>query len=130
MDRTRGLVMVETAGSVAWFAMDASWMMSSRAFAVALAVPTLLLNLLVFRFLTRAWASWLVAGAMAAWACMNVLWMASDLKLVAWGLDAGKAFLLLGVLMLVAAVCADRSEALSLVAARFRRLRLRLRPRA
>lgn len=128
MNRKRALVLVETAGSVAWFAMDASWMLNIPTLAVALAIPTLALNLLVFRYLTRTWASWLVAGAMAAWACMNILWMAHDLKLTAWGLEAGKAFLVLGVLMLVAAVCVGRTEALALVATRFRRLRLR--PRA
>ncbi|HEU4404811.1 MAG TPA: hypothetical protein VFS43_05925 [Polyangiaceae bacterium] len=128
MNREHGLVLVETAGSVAWFAMDASWMLSIAPLAVTLAVPTLLLNLLVFRFLRRTWAGWLVAGAMVAWACMNVLWMAYDLKLTAWGLAAGKAFLALGALMLVASVCISRAEALALIATRFRRLRLR--PRA
>jgi hypothetical protein len=126
MDRERGLALVETAGSVAWFAMDASWMLNVRPLAAALAVPTVLLNLLVFRFVARTWASWLVAGAMASWSCMNVLWMAHDLKTAPeWGLSAGKAFLLLGALMLVAAVFVGRSEALAVVATRFRRLRLR-----
>ncbi len=125
MERERGLVLVETAGSVAWFAMDASWMLSSRPLAAALAVPTVLLNLLVFRFVARAWASWLVTGAMAAWSCMNVLWMTYDLKMTDWGLSAGKAFLALGALLLVVALVVGRSDALGLLAARFRRLRPR-----
>lgn len=125
MKRERALVLAETAGSVAWFAMDACWMLGARSLALALAVPTILLNVLVFRFVDRSWASWLVAGAMTAWSCMNVLWMAYDFKMVEWGLAGGKAFLALGALMLLAAIVVGRSEAIALLAARFRRLRLR-----
>jgi hypothetical protein len=125
MEKERQLALVEAAGSVAWFAMDASWMLSVRSLAVTLALPTVLLNVLVFPFIVRSWANWLVAGAMVAWSCMNVLWMVYDLQLLAWGLSGGKVFLVLGALMLAAAGFVNRSAALTLVAARFRRLRVR-----
>ncbi len=118
-------MLAETAGSVAWFAMDACWMLGWRDAAVTLAVPTILVNLLVVRVSPRGWPSWLVSGAMVAWACMNVLWMTHDFKMIGWGLVAGKACLALGAIMIAAAVLIGRSEALRLLSTRFRRLRLR-----
>lgn len=123
--QSRPLLVVETAGSVAWFAMDASWMLNARAGAMVLAVPTVLLNLLVIRYAPRSWSSSLVSGAMASWACMNVLWMTHDLKLLAWGLTAGKAFLALGAVLLAGALLSGRAEATQTLLARFRRLRMR-----
>ena len=117
--------MVETAGSIAWFTMDACWMLGAESLALVLAVPTIILNLVVFRYLRRTWPSGLVSGAMVAWACMNVLWMLHDFRHIGWCLVAGKVFLALGVLLIVVAVLLGRSEALRTLFARFRRLRLR-----
>lgn len=125
MTREERLIAVETAGSIAWFAMDASWMLGVRLAAAALAVPTLVLNVLVFRFAPRAWVSWLVSGAMTAWACMNVLWMAHDFRMIDWGLVASKGCLGFGAALLTGAIIVGRSDALRLLYVRFRRLRLR-----
>lgn len=124
MNKKQALYLVETAASITWFAMDACWMLGARGAATTLAVPTVLLGLVAFRFAARTAASFLVTGAMVAWACMNVLWMAQDLHLVGWGVGAGKAFLALGAVQLALAVVLGRGEALRLVFRRFRRLRL------
>ena len=119
------LAVVETAATITWFAMDACWMLDSRLLALTLAVPTVLLSLLVFRFVKRTPPSWLVTAAMTSWACMNVLWMSHDFELIGWGLLAGKAFLALGFGLVAAALVVGRSEAWVLLTTRFRRLRLR-----
>lgn len=121
----RALLLVETAGSIVWFAMDASWMLNLRIAAVVLAVPTVLLNVLVVPFSPRGWPSWLVSGAMASWACMNVVWMTHDMKLTTWGLAGAKGFLALGVLLLAGALFLGRADATQVLLTRFRRLRLR-----
>jgi hypothetical protein len=125
MTKRRALLLVETVGSITWFAMDACWMLNAAVIALLLAAPTVVLNLLVLRFSPRKVATLLVAGAMAAWACMNVLWMTGDMKLFDHGLIAGKAFLLLGALMIGLALIINRADALRDVLGRFRRLRLR-----
>jgi hypothetical protein len=129
MDREKRLLACETAGSIAWFAMDASWMLALPVPAAALAVPTVLLNLLIFRWTVRTWPNLLVTAAMAAWACMNVLWMCADLKLVAGGLPVAKGFCVAGGIFLAAALIgATRwTDALEALLRRFRRLRLRIR---
>jgi hypothetical protein len=124
MKRVRRLILVETAASIAWFAMDASWMLNARGWAVGLSAPTLALNLLAFAFLPKRWAPRLVAAAMVAWSAMNVLWMLHDLKLSASGLAYGKAFLVAGFVLLSAAIVVNHRDALRTIAARFRRLRI------
>jgi hypothetical protein len=124
MKRVRRLVLVETAASIAWFAMDASWMLASKTWAVGLAVPTLALNLLALAFLPKRWAPRLVAAAMVAWAAMNVLWMLFDLRLAASGLAYGKAFLIVGFVLLSAAIAVNHRDALRTLATRLRRLRV------
>ena len=117
--------MVETAGSIAWFAMDACWMLGGQSLAVTLSVPTVLLNILVFRYAPRTWPSWFVSGAMVAWASMNVFWMTHDFGMLSWGRAAAKVFLVLGALMIAASIFVGRSEAGRTLLTRFRRLRLR-----
>lgn len=123
----RYLLICETAGSVAWFAMDTCWMLGSARGSAALAIPTVILNLLIFRWVARTWADILVTGAMASWACMNVLWMTNDLQLLTWGLAAAHVFCVAGALMLAVALLASkwRKDALDALLRRFRRLRLR-----
>ncbi|HVH43235.1 MAG TPA: hypothetical protein VM925_12860 [Labilithrix sp.] len=125
MKRRRGLTVVETAGAIAWFTMDACWMLGAESLALVLVLPTVVLNLVVFRYAPRTWASALVTGAMVAWACMNVLWMVHDFGMIRWGLVAGKVFLALGALMVALALVIGRSEATHTLFTRFRRLRPR-----
>ncbi|MDF2696640.1 MAG: hypothetical protein K0S65_5023 [Labilithrix sp.] len=124
-NRKRALVLVETAGSVCWFAMDASWMLGGRTVALVLALPTIVLGLLLYRFVPRNWPSWLVTGAMASWACMNVLWMAHDFRLASWAHVAAKVFLILGAVMIGISLVVARGETLDTLATHVRRLRLR-----
>jgi hypothetical protein len=124
MTGKKRLLMVETTASLAWFAMDASWMIDARSAALALAVPTVALSLVGLGLMRRAQAvSWLVAGAMASWAVMNVCWMLHDFDLVGWGLGVSKVLLALGAILLGAALVFGRADALEILARRFRRLR-------
>jgi hypothetical protein len=124
MTKRRWLMLLESTGSIAWFAMDAGWMLNLRTLCLVLAVPTVCLNVLAIRFTPRRTASVLVAAAMAAWACMNTLWMTNDFHFVEGSLVAAKAFLMLGALMLGVSLVADRSTFRTLLG-RFRRLRVR-----
>lgn len=128
LDERDKLDRVDTAGSVCWFLMDASWMLHFRTGAVALALPTVLLAAYSFRHVERAAAPLFVNGAMLAWACMNVAWMMNDLGL--WGPDAlhaAASFFLTGAAQLVVAlVCADSAHGrFDALLRRFRRMRFR-----
>lgn len=125
MTNEKWVTFVETVGSIAWFAMDGGWMFGSRLVALTLAVPTVVMAMLVVPFGPRTWTHWLVNGAMATWACMNVFWMGTDLQLITWGTVAAKALLLAGALMVACAVAIGRRDAAAMLFARFRRLRLR-----
>jgi hypothetical protein len=125
MTKKRRLFLMEVAGSISWFAMDASWMLDRREPALTLAVPTVALSLLLYGFVPRTWTSLLVTGAMAAWACMNVAWMLDDFHVVPWAHAVAKVFLLLGAVMIGISFVVGRGEALDTLMTRVRRLRLR-----
>jgi hypothetical protein len=125
MRERRGLVVVETIGSIAWFAMDACWLLGARTPALVLAAPTLVLALLTFRYVSSRWPARLVTAAMAAWVMMNVLWMANDLGVVPWGEAAAKGCLALGAALVMLAFTLGRGETLGALAGRLRRMRLR-----
>src|SRR5688572_17005186 len=108
-DRER-LAYVETAGSICWFIMDASWMLQIVPAAVTLAVPTVLLAAASFRYVERTAAAIFVTGAMLSWACMNVAWMLHDLGFAKEGLHAATAFFVTGAAQLLAALAATRAE--------------------
>ncbi len=127
MTKRRALMLVETMGSIAWFAMDASWMTNARVLSAVLAVPTVILNVLAVQFTPRRWSSVLVASAMGAWACMNTFWMAHDLGFVegTWPLVGAKVFLVAGAVLIALSMLFDRRESVHELLSRFRRLRLR-----
>jgi hypothetical protein len=112
--------LVETSASIVWFAMDACWMLGLRSAATLLALPTVALAVLVLRFVPRTRSSWLVNAAVAAWTCMNTLWMLHDLKVMDWALPAGRGFLALGVVLVAAALLVDRKKAVQELVARLR----------
>lgn len=124
-DRER-LAYVETAGSICWFIMDASWMLGIATAAVILAVPTVLLAAASFRYVERTAAALFVTGAMLSWACMNVAWMLHDTGIAREGLHAATAFFVTGAAQLLAALATARFElgALETLLRRFRRMRI------
>lgn len=122
----RRLALVETLGSIAWFGMDGAWLLGLRTWALLLAAPTVLLSLLVFRYAASSWPTRLVTAAMTSWACMNILWMASDFRLVSWGAPAARGLLVFGATLVAVAIAARRPEALHALGERFRRLRVRV----
>lgn len=111
------LATVETAGSIAWFLMDASWMFELTTPAFVLAVPTLVLSLLCFAFTEQVTSALLVTGAMACWAVMNMSWMAADLDVWEDGLLSAKIFFGCGSACLLSAMLVSKSPV------DFRRLR-------
>jgi len=122
------LAYVDTACSICWFIMDASWMLHVPAAAVAMAFPTIALALTTFAFVERTAASLFVTGAMLAWACMNVAWMLHDLGLIGPdGLAMAISFFITGAAQLFAALIAARFGRGSLEALmrRFRRMRIK-----
>ena len=119
---------VDTAGSICWFMMDASWMLHFRSGAMLLAPPTVLLAAYSFRYVERTAAPLFVNGAMLAWACMNVAWMMNDLG--AWGPDAlhaAASLFLTGAAQLVVALVSSDPEhgPFDALLRRFRRMRFR-----
>lgn len=125
--RQAKLAYVETAGSITWFLMDASWMLELRTPALALAAPTVLLALVAFAYADRTIASMFVTAAMAAWAAMNVAWMAHDLGAADRGLVLARVFFSAGIACLTVALVASRGAGIESVLRRFRRLRINRR---
>ena len=118
-------MLTETIGSVLWFIMDGLWMLNAAVGAKAMIVPTVLVNLFVFRYTRRSVSQFSVVAAMNAWLLMNVFWMAGDLDKVPGPLVVARTMFAVGVVLLVLAVAsAWRAEGVRQVLARFRRLRV------
>jgi hypothetical protein len=106
--------------------MDGFWMLNLALPAKAMVLPTLAVNLLVFRFTKRSFSQLAVVAAMNSWLVMNIFWMLGDLdrdpKLVA----VARVLFVLGMTLLVSAVGwgATRAERLTKVLAPFRRFRV------
>lgn len=118
---------LETVGSVCWFLMDACWMLGLATMAQVMAVPTLLLSLVLFRFTARNLPDMMITATIAFWASMNVCWMLSDLGVwLGTGLVVAKVFFGLGSVCLFVALLSARTskEAMYALLARFRRLRI------
>ena len=120
------LVLTETIGSVLWFLMDGFWMLALSGPAKAMVLPTLAVNLFVFRYTKRSFSQIAVVSAMNCWLLMNIFWMISDLDKDPRLMIVAQALFGLGILLLVAVVVrnAARGERLTQVLAHFRRLRV------
>lgn len=132
LDDRQRLDRVDTAGSVCWFLMDASWMLHFRDSAIVLAVPTILFAAYAFRYVERAASPMFVSGAMLSWACMNVAWMFHDLGVTGPdGIHAAGAFFITGAAQLVVAlICTDAEHGpFDALFRRFRRMRFRRPPK-
>ena len=125
MDQQDKLVIVETTGSVLWFIMDGFWMLNQTLLAKAMVLPTLLLNLLVFRYTRRSFSQYSVVAAMNSWLLMNICWMIGDLDKDPRAVSGARVMFALGIVLLALAVGrnAMHPERLTKVLAQFRRLR-------
>ena len=118
-------ILVETIGSVLWFVMDCLWMLNQAMLAKAMVLPTLAVNLFVFRYTKRSFSQFAVVAAMNAWLLMNIPWMIGDLDKAPQFLESARAMFALGLILLGLAIGCDsmHPERLTKLLARFRRLR-------
>ena len=126
MHEQEKLVLVETVGSVLWFLMDGFWMLNLALSAKAMVLPTLLVNLLVFRYTKHSFSQLSVAAAMNSWLLMNICWMVGDLNKDPRPIAAARVMFALGILFLMLAIGREgmHAERLTKVLAHFRRLRI------
>jgi hypothetical protein len=120
------LVLVETVGSVLWFIMDGCWMLNQVLPAKLMVLPTLAVNLSVFRYTRHSFSQFSVAAAMNSWVLMNIFWMISDLDKDVRPMAVARVMFALGMILLTLAVGRDamHPERLTKVLAHFRRLRI------
>jgi hypothetical protein len=125
-DQRRKLALTETIGSVLWFVMDGFWLLNQALPAKAMVLPTLAINLLIFRFTKRSFSQMSVAAAMNSWLIMNTFWMLGDLDKDLRLVAIARVMFVLGLVLLALAVARDatRPEGLTKVLAHFRRLRI------
>jgi hypothetical protein len=126
VDQRDKLALTETIGSVLWFVMDGFWMLNLALPAKAMVLPTLVVNLLAFRFAKRSFSHMAVVAAMNSWLVMNILWMLGDLARDPRPIAVARVMFALGIVLLVLAIGwgATRSEGLTKVFAHFRRFRV------
>lgn len=120
------LILFETLSTVAWFLMDASWMLGFKVGAIALSVVTVATCLLVMPFDEKRPSILLIDAAVTAWACMNVGWMLTDIGIWHRGQLVARVFLAIGGGLLLSALLAayGDSQLLQAILRRFRRFRL------
>lgn len=123
--RERRLTNVETLNTVFWLHMDACWMAGFARPAYVFAALTVLTGFISLRYVKKDVALIFVTLALNAWALMNSTWMVSELAKEPELLVAAKTLFVVGDLCLVGAFffAKVRSEVVSLVLGRFRRLR-------
>jgi hypothetical protein len=124
-DQRDKLAFAETIGSVLWFVMDGFWMLELALAAKAMVLPTLIVNLLAFRFAKRSFGQLSVVAAMNCWLVMNIFWMLGDLAKDPRPIAVARVMFVLGIVLLGLAVAwgATRPERLTTVLAHFRRFR-------
>jgi hypothetical protein len=125
-DQRDNLALTETIGSVLWFVMDGFWMLNQALPAKAMVLPTLAVNLFVFRFTKRTFGQMAVVAAMNSWLVMNILWMLGDLAGDRRPIAVARVFFVLGIVLLGAAVgwSATRPDGLTKALGHFRRFRV------
>ena len=124
--RNRRLVLFDAVSTVAWFLMDAAWLMERPKLSVICAVPTLVACLLVAWYDERRPSLILADLAVFAWAGMNLGWMLNDTGLWSDGKPLSRVMLLVGALLLLAAILTARqsAEVILAILRRFRRFRI------
>ena len=119
-------ILVETLGSVLWFMLDGFWMLDLPLAAKSLVLPTVAMNLLVFRYAGKSVSQYCVIAAMNAWLLMNIFWMFGDMDEKPAFLTAARSMFALGVVLLVLAFARDAADPSrrSQLLLHFRRLRM------
>lgn len=112
---------LDTINSVAWFFMDAFWMLGAGGIALAFVLPTLLTGLGLLYIEKRRTVFW-INLAINCWIWMNTLWMMSDLFQNPELLLVARGVFGLGLVFIALAV--KSSENLKETFSHFRRFRL------
>ena len=117
---------METVGSVLWFIMDGFWMLNQALPAKLMVLPTLAVNVSVFRYTRHSFSQFSVVAAMNSWLLMNICWMIGDLDKDVRPIAVARVMFALGIILLTLAVGRDamHPERLTKVLAHFRRLRI------
>jgi hypothetical protein len=115
----------ESVGSALWFAMDGLWMFQAVGAAELLVAPTVVSNLLAFRYTERTLSEYGVLASVNLWLWMNASWMIADLEDVPQLITMAKVLFGAGFLALFLALLGPRCDRSTLIEVfgRFRRLR-------
>ena len=77
-DRDDKLAEWEVIGSILWFTLDGFWLFELKECVYVFVIPTVLANLMVFRYTKKSVPQMSITAAMAAWVLMNTLWIIAD----------------------------------------------------
>lgn len=125
MESEKRLVFCETWGSLFWFLTDACWLFELKIALLLFALPTIALNMLVFKFINKTWANIWVTAGMNAWVFMNILWAWGDLDALPQFIGWAKVLCLFGLLCLLISPIKGYADARSALGRYFRRLRVK-----
>ena len=125
MKSNRKLDFCETGGSVFWFLADACWLFEWETALLIFSIPTIVLNVLVFRHIEKTWANICVTAAMNSWVLMNIFWALGDLHSSAQSVELAKAFFVLGLVFLFLAPAKGYKGAINAFAQYFKRFRFK-----
>ncbi len=114
--------MLDTLNSLAWFSMDAAWMLGLFPVAFFLA-PIVLGSALLLLLIDRRPAITAINSGIIAWVLMNITWMVSDVGDKAYWLLLSRGFFLCGLVAIGCAVAL--SDNLRATFSHFRRFRLK-----
>jgi hypothetical protein len=105
--------------------MDGFWMLNQALAAKTMILPTLVVNLLVFKFARQSFSQFAVVAAMNCWLAMNICWMVGDIDKDPKPVAVARWMFVLGLVFLGFGVGRDATQPdrLKTVLARFRRLR-------
>lgn len=113
---------LDTINSLAWFLMDAAWMLQIKQVAVAMIVPTLLSGLFLCYIEKRKNVTY-INFAIVSWIVMNASWMFSEDFYEEEFMLAAKMSFILGVGFIAMAVAASKN--LSETFSHFKRFRIK-----
>lgn len=99
---------LDTVNSVAWFLLDACWMLGAPQVGYCFVLPTVGTGLLLL-YIEKRPSVICINLAINSWIWMNLLWMMSEIHDVPALLTAARAFFGLGVIFIFAAISLSRS---------------------
>lgn len=113
---------LDTINSVAWFAMDASWMLETPSISFAMIIPTILSAFCLVYIEKRSNVTF-INLAILSWICMNICWMFSEIMGNHQYLLLAKIFFGVGILCILIAVALSKN--LTETFSHFRRFRIK-----